>query len=469
MRFLNRRDELSRLDALMRAPQGGLAVIHGRRRLGKTRLLVEWARKHAGLYTVADLSAAEIQRRYFAEAVAALLPGFAEVTYPDWLRLFLRFAAEARRKGWRGPVVLDEFPYLALASPELPSVLQRFVDHEAREARLVLAVAGSSQRMMQGIVLSSEAPLFGRARETLEIRPLAPRHLKDALALRSDPEVVEAYAAWGGVPRYWELAAEVRGDQRSRVEKLVLDPLGPLHGEPDRLLIEEVPSAVEARPILDAVGAGVHRVSEIAGRMGRPATSISRPLERLLEMGLLRREVPFGEPERGTKRSLYRIDDPFFRLWFRVVAPNRGALTSGTRQTRLELLNRHWPSLVASTWEDLCRKSVPSLRKGSTLSKLGPWQPASRWWRGQAPEWDIVAVSRNGKRLLLGEAKWSGRPLGASEATRLLGALAGKAPPDIAGAASKQVVRALFVPAVASRAVLRGESSVVVTATDVLA
>jgi AAA+ ATPase superfamily predicted ATPase len=323
--------------------------------------------------------------------------------------------------------------------------------------------------MMQGIVLSSEAPLFGRARETLEIRPLAPRHLKDALALRSDPEVVEAYAAWGGVPRYWELAAEVRGDQRSRVEKLVLDPLGPLHGEPDRLLIEEVPAAVEARPILDAVGAGVHRVSEIAGRMGRPATSISRPLERLLEMGLLRREVPFGEPERGTKRSLYRIDDPFFRLWFRVVAPNRGALTSGTRQTRLELLNRHWPSLVASTWEDLCRKSVPSLRKGSTLSKLGPWQPASRWWRGQAPEWDIVAVSRNGKRLLLGEAKWSGRPLGASEATRLLGALAGKAPPDIAGAASKQVVRALFVPAVASRAVLQGESSVVVTATDVLA
>jgi AAA+ ATPase superfamily predicted ATPase len=469
MRFLNRTEEMSRLDSLMRFPQGGLSVVHGRRRLGKTRLLVEWARKHGGLYTVADLSAPEIQRRYFAEAAAAILPGFADVVYPDWLRLFLRFASEARRRRFRGPVVLDEFPYLVLSSPELPSVLQRFVDHEAKEARLVLAVAGSSQRMMQGIVLSSEAPLFGRARETLEIRPLAPRHLKDALGLRRETALVEAYAAWGGVPRYWELAAEVRGNQRTRVEKLVLDPLGPLHREPDRLLIEEVPSAVETRPILDAVGAGVHRVFEIAGRMGRPATSISRPLDRLLEMGLLRREVPFGEPERGTKRSLYRIDDPFFRLWFRVVAPNRGALTSGSRESRLELLNRHWPSLVASTWEDLCRKNVPTLRKGSSLSNLGPWQPASRWWRGQAPEWDLIAESRNGKRLLLGEAKWSDRPLGAREVKRLLSALAKKSPPDIAAAASKQVVRALFVPGVTREAVGNKGYGIVVTAYDLLA
>ena len=275
---------------------------------------------------------------------------------------------------------------------------------------------------------------------------MAPSYLKSALGLRRPRTIVEAYAAWGGVPRYWELAAEAFGDQRSRIERIVLDPLGPLHREPDRLLIEDVPSAIETRPILDAVGAGAHRVSEIAARMGRPATSISRPLNRLVEMGVLRREVPFGESERATKRSLYRIEVPFFRLWFRVVAPNRGALTSGTRKSRLEILDRHWPLLVASAWEDLCRMSVPRIRKGSALEKLGPWRPASRWWRGGAPEWDLVAESHDGRRLLLGEAKWSARPLGSRESKRLLVALAAKSPPEIPGMGSKEVVRALFAP-----------------------
>jgi AAA+ ATPase superfamily predicted ATPase len=466
MRFLNRLEELGRLDALMRLPQGGLAVVYGRRRLGKTRLLVEWTRKHRGLYTVADLSAAEIQRSYFAEAAAEFLPGFADVSYPDWLRLLRRFAAEAGSRGFRGPVVLDEFPYLALSAPEIPSVLQRIVDHEAREVGLVIAVAGSSQRMMQGIVLSSDAPLYGRAREILQVGPLPPRYLREALGLRRAREMVEAYAAWGGVPRYWELAAEVRGDQRFRVERLVLDPLGPLHGEPDRLLIEDLPSAMETRPILDAVGAGAHRVSEIAGRMGRPATSISRPLARLVDMGLLSREVPFGESERATKRSLYRIEDPFFRLWFRVVAPNRGALTSGAREDRLALLDRHWRHLVASAWEDLCRKSVHRSRKGSALDKLGPWLAASRWWRGGAPEWDLVSESRDGKRILLGEVKWSERPQGAGQTRRMLAALAAKPLPPIHDVASKEVRRALFLPE--AKAPENDHEVILVTASDVL-
>ena len=55
---------------------------------------------------------------------------------------------------------------------------------------------------------------------------------------------------------------------------------------------------------------------------------MSRPLDRLVGMGLVRREVPFGESEKKSRRSLYKIGDPFFRLWFRVVAPNRATLAT---------------------------------------------------------------------------------------------------------------------------------------------
>ena len=222
-------------------------------------------------------------------------------------------------------MIFDELPYLVLASPELPSVLQRWIDHEARAARLQVAIAGSSQRMMQGFVLSGTRRSSAAPRRSWRSSPCRPAYLREVFDVPDGVRRVELYTAWGGIPRYWELAREAGGDVPSQVDRLVLDPLGPLHREPDRLLLEEVPSALETRPLLDAIGAGAHRVSEIAGRLGRPATSMARPLDRLLGLGLVRRELPFGEDEKGSKRGLYKIADPFFRLWFRVVAPLSGA------------------------------------------------------------------------------------------------------------------------------------------------
>src|SRR6185503_19871538 len=211
MIFVNRQEELARLERVMASEEGGLVVVYGRRRVGKTRLLLEWVKKRAGLYTVADQSVAELQRRYFDETVGERLTGFAEVEYRDWRSLLSRVVREAQLAGWHGPLVFDELPYLVLASPELPSVLQRWIDHEARTARLKVAIAGSSQRMMQGFVLSGDAPLFGRAKEILEIQPLPPAHLRDVFEVPGGIRWVELYTAWGGIPRYWELAHEAGG------------------------------------------------------------------------------------------------------------------------------------------------------------------------------------------------------------------------------------------------------------------
>jgi AAA+ ATPase superfamily predicted ATPase len=468
VRFLDRESELERLDRLADPDgEGGLAVVHGRRRIGKTRLLLEWTKRGRGVYWVADQSAAEIQRRYLADSLSARLPGFGAVAYPDWPALLSRLARDAAASGFRGPVVIDELPYLVAAAPELPSILQRFVDGEARAARLLLAVAGSSQRMMQGLVLDARAPLYGRAKVLLDLQPLALRWVQAALRPSSHVELVEHYAAWGGVPRYLELAGETAGAVADRLDELVLDPLGPLHREPDRLLLEEIPSALEVRPVLDAIGGGAHRVSEIAGRLGRPATSMARPLDRLVGMGLVRRDVPFGSPERAGRRSLYRIQDPFFRLWFRVVAPHRGQLAMGTRAARRATLGRYWPGLVAAAWEDLCRTSLARLDV-PVLRDRGPFGPAFRWWHGSAPEWDLVAASLDGGMLVLGEAKWRDRPFGPDELQVEAARLRQRQAPDL-GAAHREAeqLRVLFVPAVAGRLRRRIEGVLVVTARDV--
>lgn len=435
MQWLDRSAELRRLDRLARRRDGGTAVLWGRRRVGKTRLLLEWVAANNGVYFVADETAASVQRRRLAETLALRLPGFAEVEYPDWGSLLTRLARDARAAGLRVPIVIDELPYLVSASPELPATLQRFLDHDARQARLVLAFAGSSQRMMQGLVLDRSAPLYGRATEAFAVEPLSPSWLATALGLRSAVEVVQHWSLWGGLPRYWELA-EPFADRREAVHDLVLDPAGVLHDEPSRLLAEELPPAVNLRAILDVIGAGANKLSEIAGRLGAQATSMARAMTRLVELELIVRETPFGEPERATKRALYRLADPFLRLWFSLVAPRRAQLTQGGKQERLRLFDARAPHLEAASWEVLCRSAVPRLPAlGHTFGA------ARRYWGGSGPEWDVVAAAD--RVHLLGEVKWMAKPATAADLMSLSAQLLQKGRPPFASGA---VVHALFVP-----------------------
>lgn len=328
MQFINRQQEMRRLDRLVSLKGGAVAVVWGRRRLGKTRLLLEWTQKHGGIYFTADESTPSVQRKYFALALDEIFPGFSDVEYPDWSILLKRLAKSALEIKWRGPLIIDELPYLVVESPELPSVMQRFIDHEAREAGLIIALCGSSQRMMQGIVLDASAPLYGRAQELIKLAPISVAYLGEALEIADARSIIEYYSIWGGIPRYWELLVNCEGTFFEKIDQLVLDPMGPLNDEPHRLLLEEDPPAINLRPILDAIGLGATRLSEIGTKIGQPATSLGRPIQRLIALDLIERELPFGVNEQHSKRTLYKIKDPFVRFWFEVVAPRRSFFRS---------------------------------------------------------------------------------------------------------------------------------------------
>jgi len=467
MKFVDRQEELERLQHL--AHTGGLALVWGRGRIGKTRLLLEWCKQHNGLYTVADQSAAPIQRRYFAASVAARFPGFDQVHYPDWRSLLERISAEAIHQQWRGALIVDEFPYLKATSPELPSIFQAWVDHGAKEARLTVVLAGSSQRMMQGLVINATEPLYGRATESFQLQPLAAGYLTEALGLATARDVILAYTAWGGVPRYWELMSESNLPVDRAIDHLVLNPVGPLHEEPKRLLLEELPPAVALRPILDAIGFGAHRVSEIAARIGEPATSLSRPLQRLMELGLVQREIPFGASSASAKRSLYKIADPFCRLWFQVVAPNRAFLADAPVRARGKLWRKARPGLVSTAWEELCRQWVPlGAARHPRLKEMGDWEPARRFWHGEGPEWDVVSQTLDGRCVLLGEVKWSERPVDVPQLRSLTKALLTKGIPAVKGLGDKELRHVLFVPEVTEDTLVEIDGVHVITGGQVL-
>lgn len=462
MKFLDRNLEMDRLARLAKRRTAGLVALWGRRRVGKTRLLSEWCRHHNGLYTVADQSAEMVQRRYFAEAVSERLPGFNDVAYPDWNSLLRRLSTDARAAGWKGPLVFDEFPHLVAASPSLPSVMQNWVDREVAMDGLLVAVAGSSQRMMQGLVLNPSEPLFGRAVEAFALNPLPAGWIGEALGVSDALAALRAYAVWGGIPRYWEMAAPFGVALDDAVDALVLDPLGPLHTEPDRLLREETPSAMSLRPLLDVVGNGCNRLSEIAGRLGCPATSLSRPVVRLQELGLVTRETPFGESEKSSKRALYRMSDPFCAFWFRVVAPHRGLLAGAAPATRKRLWAQAKSALTAQTWEFLCREASSRI---AGLNTQMHWLPAARWWQGEAPEWDIALATVDGQQGAVGEVKWADKPFDGAAVRRMVKEMAMRPlPPGL----PSTVVKFVFVPAVCGEGGAMCDGVQVITAAQVM-
>jgi hypothetical protein len=394
--FLNREKELARLTKSLKSKDPVFIVLYGRRRTGKSTLLQKVVGPH-DIYYCADQRASPLQIDDLAKQIARIVPGFSDAHYPSWDVLLKTFDSRVSQKT---TLVLDELPYLVQMAPEIPSMLQKFTDKKHRTS---IVVCGSSQRMMQGLILDASAPLYGRADEIIRLYPLKPGWIQGALGAFG-AEGIEAYSVWGGTPRYWELA-QGHATLMGAAKELLFDRNGPLHEEPARLLMDDAQSSVQANSLLSIIANGCNKISEIAARLQIQSTSLARPLSNLIDLGYIKREIPFGESIKTTKRSLYKINDPFLSYWHKFIQPNRSLLEMGLIDEVYDDCKKKIPFHTASVWEDLARESTGSL----TIEKLS-WKPGKRWWgagKSKKPmEIDILAESFDGKALLFGEAKW---------------------------------------------------------------
>jgi uncharacterized protein len=394
--FVNRERELAELDAA--AAAGGLFVLFGRRRVGKTRLIRQWLRSHGGSYTQAIEAPPEIQlEQVFRDLQPALST---EIVPKTWSELLELLALQS------GPwtVCIDEFPYLVSVDPSLPSRLQRFLDHQLPKGCLLI-LAGSSTSMMHHTFLQRSAPLYGRARKVMQVEPMDYGAFCRACGLDpADASAFEKFACVGGIPKYWEFIDD-GSDVVKVASALYFDFASYMEQEPHRALRDEGIAGFNAIALLEAVGRGAERPSEIASRMGTRQTNLGRLLQQLLDASILTREMPYGESIRSTKRVLYRIQDPATRFWFRVYSPHQSRWTGYTAAEKRQLIHAH----AAGVFEDFCRARVPESR---------------RYWESGL-EIDLVGPSPDDpETLLVAEIKW--RRVSAAERRRLLTALEAK-------------------------------------------
>ncbi len=402
MKFVDRENETKRLKrVLSQEGPAQLVIIYGRRRLGKSTL-IRHVLTDNDIYFMADQTEQSQQLALLAKTIGTKIHDFDKVVYPDWETLIVSLAHRATN---RFTLCLDEFPYLVKSTPSLPSILQRHID--SKQLPFNVIICGSSQQMMQGLVLDAASPLYGRGNVTMKLDPIAIRYLQEILHA-SAVQTIEESAIWGGVPRYWE----IREQEPSLTEAIanhITDPNGTLYDEPSRLFLDDFQHTTQSSALLSVIGNGANRLSEIAGRMQKNATDLSGPLAKLINLGYIEREIPFGENPRNSKRSYYQISDPFMRTYYRYVVPNRSLISLQRNDVVSQIISSSFSDFVAAHWERLCRNAV----SGNQL--LGTtWGVASRWWgtviinkEKKDIELDVVTESIDKKKILIGECKWT--------------------------------------------------------------
>lgn len=431
MKFVNRIEEQRRLTAALHSAAPAFVVVYGRRRLGKSTLIKK-VLSRADVYYMADQTERSHQIEMLAKEIGLRIDGFDQLIYPGWQALFeaLNFRTQERFS-----LCLDEFPYLAKSSPELPAILQKLIDSKLLKYNIILC--GSSQQLMHGLVIDASSPLYGRADQILKLSPIPVHYLREAIAC-SAQAVVEEYAVWGGIPRYWEIRLQ-SGSLKEAIEYNLLNAQGLLFEEPYRLFIDDMRDIVQASTLLSFIGNGANRISEIAARANKPITSLSGPLDKLITLGYIQREIPFGENPRNSKKGLYKISDPFMDFYFRFVVPNRSLIELGRRHAVMQEVEQRFNGYVSWHWEELCRRAV-----SGQVFKGKQYGLASRWWgdisRNEQMEIDVLAESTDGRSLLAGECKWTDN----EDAGHLLKQLSEKAK-KLPFVANKEIVPVLFL------------------------
>ncbi|MFH1981875.1 MAG: ATP-binding protein [Pseudomonadota bacterium] len=388
LEFVNRDRELLELESA--AKRGGLLVVYGRRRVGKTRLVRHWLNIRGGLYSQAIEAQSDLQLRQVFDDLKGHLE--TEITPKTWAELLELLSLQQRP--W--VLCIDEFPYLTAVDPSLPSRLQKWLDHSMPSGALLI-LAGSSTRMMNDLFLNRSAPLYGRASKLLQVRPMDyPAFCRACGQDLADPASFEKFACVGGIPKYWEFV-DPGGDVVDFVEDLYFDFAPYMENEPLRLLRDEGVGGLNALAVLEAIGRGAHRPSEIALRLNTAQTNLSRLFQQLMDASILTRELPYGESVRSTRKILYQIEDPAMRFWFGVFSPHQSRWASYPPEQKHRLIHEH----ASWVFEAYCRSRYPG---------------AARYWERDL-EIDMVAPDPdNPSRLMAAEVKFKKLTAGESKA-----------------------------------------------------
>lgn len=407
-----------------------VAVVSGRRRMGKSFLLRRLTDGVGGFYHQAqEVGRAQALARFGADVAQRMGLPSGTLRFEDW-ETALRTALGLPERGSSTVpksvpsgrlrlVVLDELPYLLTHSRELPSVLQDLYDESRQHTWYPSAgvvVCGSALSVMSEL-LSGQNPLRGRAQIDMTVAPFD--YLDSAGFWQvDDPEFAfHLDAIFGGTPGYRALIespppSSLRG-LPAWLGRSVLNPSHALFTETDYLLREDptIRSKEAFNSILTAVAAGHRTQKAIGGAVGRDHNQLRHPLEVLVRSGFLVQH----EDLLTTRRPWYTLADPIVRFEELITAPCRVLLEERDAKAAWEQSAQTFSSnILGPHFEHVCRRWTAHYASGlfgPEVGEVGAAVVHDASGKSQH-ELDVVALRRGRRRkntsarvAVLGEAK----------------------------------------------------------------
>lgn len=426
--FVGRERELGLLEEAYASDAFEMAVIYGRRRVGKTALIQRFVKGklHVVFFTaqqtlaqenLRNLSLAIGQASVGREADAgAEVPREGDATGSCFVYLSFSDALAAvfeRARTVRTVLVIDEFPYLAASYGAISSLLQTMIDRQRETSKLMLVLCGSSASFMEHQVLGEKSPLYGRRTMQLKVMPFDVFDASKVLGTDDPVRAVELYALVGGVPQYLEQLDGSRSVEWNVANRLIGTGRF-LYAEPENYLLQEVRSPAGYNAVLSAVAQGCVRPREIADRVRMEPAVVSQYLSRMEELGVVRRVTPL--PSGGKRQVRYEVSDGLMRFHYRYAVRYETAINTGlVDAVASRIVRGDLSGYEGHVFEDVCRQWLARMMRSGRLNvlpkALGTWWGADR--DGRQEEIDVVVTGVDGE-LLLGECKWNRQAVDAS-------------------------------------------------------
>ena len=390
------------------------ALIYGRRRVGKSELIKQVLReeKITGIY----YECKETTEKNNVDSLAELIEEtfhFPKPSFTNMEELLKYLFEKAEESGFA--LVLDEYPYLRATVPGLDSILQNLIDRYRNASKVKFIICGSHIDIMKSL-LDSQNPLYGRIDRTVNLQPMD--YWESALFYESfSPEDrVRLYSVFGGVPHYNRLV-DPDLSVRENITELIASTGARLENEVSMYLRSEISKSTNANEVFETLAKGYSRFSDILSQSHVSSSpTLVDVLDKLIRMGLVRKEAPINDKNNRRKAGYYIADQLslfYYRYCFRY-ASQLAVMDPEVFYDRY-IRDDFETKYVPAAFEEVCRQYLIRLNKAGKMSV--PFEKIGRYWYDDPEtrtngEFDLVTEDPKG--YVFYEAKFRSEPLSRS-------------------------------------------------------
>ncbi|MDD3859320.1 MAG: ATP-binding protein [Bacteroidales bacterium] len=409
MKFYNREKELDLLKHIENKSSdvAQMSFVVGRRRVGKTSLLMKSAEEYLSLYFFVSKKNEALLCSEFIEEIKFKLKVevYGEFTsFKDIFGYLMQLS-----KTTHFTLLIDEFQNFSWVNSSIFSDMQRIWDQNKAESKINLILCGSIYSMMSNIFENSKEPLFGRATNRIHVKEFDVAVLKhiinDNFQGYTNDDLLAFFMISGGIPKYVELLVDAGAYKLESILNEVFSENSLFIEEGKNVLIDEFGKDYgNYFSILSLIANSKTSRTEIESIMQMQTGGFIDRLEKDFE--IIKKIKPiFSKPE--TRAVKYQIKDNFLNFWFRFIYKYRSAIEIGNLKYLKEIVERDYLMYSGKILE---KYFINKLSMEANYSIIGNY-----WEKANMNEIDIIAVNELNKKILICDIKRSKEKINLTE------------------------------------------------------